>query len=45
MADILQIDRMARSSSNMEGVHYKGKNWLWSQDLQGGGYSGITQLQ
>ena len=45
MADILQLDRMARASSGMEGIHYKGKDWLWSQDLQGGGYSNINQLQ
>ena len=44
MADILQIDRMSRMS-NKTATTYKGIDWLWSQDLQGGGYSNIRQLQ
>ena len=44
MADTLQIDALARSSHGNH-VAYKGIDWLWSQDLQGGGYSNINQLQ
>ena len=44
MADCLQIDRLMRQSGS-QGMTYKGIDYLWSQDLQGGGYGGITQLQ
>lgn len=44
MADALQIDRLLRHSQK-ESMAYKGIDWLWSQDLQGGGYNNITQLQ
>lgn len=43
MADTLQIDAITKGPSRAP--TYKGIDWLWSQDLQGGGYGGITQLQ